>query len=342
MKFIAPFFLLQLSLCVSYAQWTPQSSGTDAHFRSISAVNEKIVWAGGSKGTVLHTVNGGTTWEVLHVQGAEKLDFRGIHGLDAQTAVAVSAGLAEEGQARIFRTNDGGKTWKEVWQTTEKGVFLDGISFWDAKNGLIFGDPIGTKIYLLKTADGGQTWQRISPSQLPENKAGEAAFAASNSTMVLQGKKNVWIGTGGSDHARVFYSTDRGTTWQVTDTPMAANASSGIFGLNFWDAKNGIAVGGNYKADKDASDNVIVTHDGGQTWQKATPTQPAGLKEAVRKLKNGYLVAVGPAGTSLSKDNGQTWQALTNAPVGLHAMTCVGNACWAIGAKSALVYLRFP
>lgn len=342
MKFFAPFFLLCLSFCWSYAQWTPQSSGTDASFRSLSAVNERVVWAGGSKGTVLHTVDGGASWEVLRVPGAEKLDFRGIHGIDAQTAVAVSAGLAEDGQARIFRTSDGGKNWKEVWQTTEKGVFLDGISFWDAKNGLIFGDPINQKIYLLKTSDGGQTWQRLSPAQLPDNKPNEAAFAASNSTMVLQGKSNVWIGTGGSELARVFYSSNRGESWKVVTTSMVANASSGIFGLCFWNAKNGIAVGGNYKADKEAFDNVIVTKDGGKSWQKATATQPAGLKEAVRKLKNGYLVAVGPAGTSLSKDNGQAWEPLQNAPTGLHAMACVGNTCWAIGGKGALVVLRFP
>lgn len=342
MKFIMSFLVLLLIIQTGYSQWEPQMSGTDASFRSISAVNEKVVWAGGTKGTVLRTTNGGKNWEVLGVNGAEKLDFRGIHGINAQTAVAVSAGLAEEGQARIYRTNDAGKTWKEVWNTSEKGVFLDGISFWDAKNGLIFGDPIQNKIYLLKTSDGGQTWQRLVPDELPDNRPNEAAFAASNSTMVLYGKKNAWIGTGGNDHARVFYTSDRGVTWKVTDTPLTANASSGIFGLCVWDAKNGIAVGGDYKADKEASENVIMTHDGGKTWKLTTATQPAGLKEAVRKLKNGYLVAVGPAGTSLSKDNGQTWEGLSNSPAGLHAMACVGNICWAIGSKGTLVVLRFP
>lgn len=340
MKLLFTIFLTVLFTTIGFAQWTIQNSNTDAHFRAISAVNQDVVWAGGSKGTVLRTTNGGQNWEVIKVSGAEKLDFRGIKGIDPQTAVAVSAGLAEEGQARIYRTTDAGKTWDVVWQTDQKGVFLDGVAFWDKSNGIIFGDPIDNHLYLLRTSDGGKTWQRLSPTVLPANLPNEASFAASNSTMVVLGSKNVWIGTGGADHARVFRSTDRGQTWQVIDTEMAANASSGIFGLRFWDAKQGIAVGGNYKADKEAFENVILTQDGGKTWQKATPTQPAGLKEAVVRLKNGNLIAVGPAGSCISKDNAQTWQPLVGAPTGLHALTSVGNTCWATGAKGVIVVLK--
>lgn len=340
MKLLFTIFLTVLFTTIGFAQWTIQNCNTDAHFRAISAVNQDVVWAGGSKGTVLRTTNGGQNWEVIKVSGAEKLDFRGIKGIAPQTAVAVSAGLAEEGQTRIYRTTDAGKTWDVVWQTDQKGVFLDGVAFWDKSNGIIFGDPIDNHLYLLRTSDGGKTWQRLSPTVLPANLPNEASFAASNSTMVVQGSKNVWIGTGGADHARVFRSTDRGQTWQVIDTDMAANASSGIFGLRFWDAKQGIAVGGNYKADKEAFENVIMTQDGGKTWQKATPTQPAGLKEAVVRLKNGNLVAVGPAGSCISKDNAQTWQPLVGAPTGLHALTSVGNTCWATGAKGVMVVLK--
>lgn len=341
MKLPSQLFFLFLFPFVTFAQWTPQNSGTDAHFRSISAINEDVVWAGGSRGTVLRTADGGANWAIIKVQGAEKLDFRGIKGIDEKTAVAVSAGLAEEGQARIYRTDDAGKTWQQVWQTEQKGVFLDGVAFWDKKNGIIFGDPIDNHLYLLKTADGGKTWKRISPTGLTANLPNEASFAASNSTMVVQGSKNVWIGTGGADHARVFYSSDRGQSWQVADTPMKANASSGIFGLRFWDANHGVAVGGDYKADKEAFENVIVTQDGGKTWKKTTSTNPAGLKEAVVKLKNGTLVAVGPAGSCISKDEAQTWAPLTGALAGLHALTSVGNTCWAIGSKGQIVRLTY-
>lgn len=341
MKTFFGFFYLLTSLTLT-AQWIPQNSGTDAHFRAISAINANVVWAGGSKGTVLRTTDGGEKWEVLKVAGAEKLDFRGMQGIDENTAVAVSAGLglAEEGQARIYRTTDAGKTWQQVWQTDQKGVFLDGVAFWDKKNGIIFGDPIAHQFFLLRTTDGGQTWERIFSILLPNTLEGEAAFAASNSTITVQGKNNVWIGTGGASRARIFYSTDRGDSWKVAETPMKAGPSAGIFGVRFWDALHGMAVGGDYKADKAAFENVVVTQDGGKTWQMRTPTTPSGLKEAVVKLKNGTLVAAGPAGSCISKDNGQTWQTLTDSPTGLHALTTVGNTCWAIGAKGVIVVLK--
>ncbi|MFN3380513.1 MAG: WD40/YVTN/BNR-like repeat-containing protein, partial [Runella zeae] len=60
---------------VLFAQWRLQSSGTVSSFRAISAVNDKVVWASGSQGTVLRTTDGGTTWNVIRVNGAEKLDF---------------------------------------------------------------------------------------------------------------------------------------------------------------------------------------------------------------------------------------------------------------------------
>jgi len=57
-----------------------------------------------------------------------------------------------------------------------------------------------------------------------------------------------------------------------------ARASSGIFSLAFQDAKNGIAVGGDY-AHPESSDlpNILVTTDGGATWRASAPTTPAGM-----------------------------------------------------------------
>jgi photosystem II stability/assembly factor-like uncharacterized protein len=107
----------------------------------------------------------------------------------------------------------------------------------------------------------------------------EGAFAASNSCLTVQGKGNVWFATGGAKVARVFRSNDRGKTWQVAETPMhPANASSGIFSLVFTDAKNGIAVGGDYQK-PEGSDlpNMLLTHDGGSIWEGGPQTDPPAI-----------------------------------------------------------------
>jgi photosystem II stability/assembly factor-like uncharacterized protein len=330
--------LILLFSATVQAQWQSQNSGTTAHFRAISVVDDEVVWIGGSKGTVLKTTNGGQTWEQKSVIGAEKLDFRGIAAIDANRAIALSAGLAEDGAARIYRTSDGGQNWQLVWQTDQKGVFMDGVHFWDKKHGIAFGDPIDNRLFLLTTSDGGKSWKQFKGNNLPLMLPNEAAFAASNSTMIVEGKKNVWIGTGGSNKARVFRSSNRGKTWQISTTPINAGAASGIFGLRFFDAQNGMAVGGDYKNEDAISRNVIETNDGGQTWQ--TKNIELGFREAVVKVKQ-KLIVVGPTGSNISADNGQTWQAMSHHIKGFHALGVGSKRCWAVGAKGIIAVCEF-
>ena len=324
--------LLFLGAVAMQAEWVLQPTpATNSSLRSVQAVNAKVVWAGGTGGTCLRTLDGGATWEKLIVPSAERLDFRGVAAFDTQTAIVMGAGEAERGLARMFRTSDGGQHWQLVFQTDEKGAFLDCVSFWDERAGLALGDPIDGKGYLLRTADGGRTWERIPPGQLPVMLPNEATFAAGNSAMVMQGASNVWIATGGAERARVFRSIDRGQTWRVAETPMPAGPTAGIFGLQFLDAQRAVGVGGDHQRVRAASDNVIVTSDGGRTWRKVAPTDPPGLKEAAVALGGDVLVAVGPSGTSLSRDFGSSWQKIDLAP--FHAACCAEGQCWAVGGR---------
>src|SRR5262245_65840606 len=88
------------------AQWIPQQSNTTAEFRGLIAVSPTIVWASGTRGRVARTTDGGATWVVDSVRGADSLDFRDIDARSALVAHALSAGEAEGGLAKIFRTID--------------------------------------------------------------------------------------------------------------------------------------------------------------------------------------------------------------------------------------------
>ncbi len=108
MKKIHFIFISLLIAFQTNAQWQKQISNTEANFRSICAVTNKIVWIGGSQGTFLRTIDGGKTWETKQVHGAETLDFRDVHAFDSQTAILMSAGEAEKGNAKFYRTIDAG------------------------------------------------------------------------------------------------------------------------------------------------------------------------------------------------------------------------------------------
>ncbi len=305
MKIILCLFTLLFAAQFTSAQWIKQTVNTAASLRGLSVVNTKIVWASGTGGTFLRTVDGGTTWEVGAVAGAEKLDFRDVEAFDAKTAYVLSIGNGED--SRIYKTINGGKTWKLQFKNTNAKAFFDAIACWDKNNCIAMSDPVGNKFVLINTTDGGATWKPMDTKDMPATKNGEAAFAASGTCLITQGKNNAFIVSGGTD-ARVFRSTDRGKTWNVSDTPIVkGTAGSGIFSIAMFDAKNGVIVGGNYeKPVETASTNLAVTNDGGQTWTAGRGL--SGYRSGVAFINKRELIVVGSNGLDRSHDGGTTWQ----------------------------------
>ena len=317
------------------ASWHRQSVPSTASCRSVSAVSALVAWAGCSSGRVFRTVDGGATWTADTVPGAARLDFRGIRAFDANTAVITSAGPAEQGQARIFRTIDGGRHWSLTWSDTTKGIFLDGVAFWDSRHGFTFSDPVNGRFVILTTLDGGVTWRPVAPENIPPVLPREAAFAASNTQLAVQGTSNAWIATGGGAEARVFRSTDRGRSWRVSSTGVAAGASAGLFGIAFSDARHGLAVGGDYTIARGPTDYALRTDDGGATWTSAGAQRPDGVTQGLALIPASsppVFVAVGAHGTAFTRDFGATWifgDTITSWGVGFAAP----GAGWVAGPR---------
>ena len=320
-------------------RWTLQTSGVTARLRGVSAVSERVAWASGSGATVLRTTDGGATWNKLTVT-TETLDFRDVDAIDAQTAYVLSIGNGAA--SRIYKTTDAGATWTMQFKSDDEKVFLDAMSFWDANHGIVFGDSVGGQLYILTTGNGGRTWTRVSPASLPPALENEGAFAASGTNIALFGKTHAWIGTGAGARSRVLRTTDRGRTWQVADTPLAAGSSIGIFSIAFRDAKHGMVVGGDYRKEQEAVDNVAVTSDGGVTWKLVKGL--SGFRSVVAYVpgaKKPALVALGPSGGDYSLDDGQTWSPIEGRGFDTFSFVPHKPTGWAAGANGALGKLVF-
>ncbi len=322
--------------------WIVQASGTKASLRGLSVVDDRTAWASGSNGTVLRTVDGGSTWTALPVPGAAATDFRDVEAFGPDEAIVMGIGRP----ATIYRTTDGGRTWARTFFDDSPGVFLDGLAFFDQKNGLAAGDPMGGRFFLISTADGGATWGPLPPASRPAALDGEAAFAASGTSLGVRNGVRVWLCTGGTA-SRVWRSEDRGRHWQVSPSALLAGSpSAGGFSVAFWDERSGITVGGDYKAEASAAGNAAVSADGGLTWTPVKGHPPGGFREAVAFIPGTsppVAVAVGPSGSDYSLDMGRTWTPIVT-PAGLHALGFAksGRAGWAVGREGLIAKLIRP
>lgn len=334
------FFLLLLAPLLSFAQQyslKQLATGKNTSMRGISVVSDQIAWVSGSNGQVGKTNDGGVTWEWTQPKGYEKLDFRDIEAFDEQNAVIVNAGSP----AYILLTADGGKNWKEVYKNTDSLIFLDGMGFWNRNEGIIFGDPINRKMQLLKTIDGGQTWSDISANLKQELAIGEAGFAASGTTIRTSNDGKVWIASGGKV-ANIYYSADYGKKWKVYSCPIIQGESStGPFSIAFSNNKYGVVVGGNYLKDKENSNNVLLTANGGKTWTK--PVSPVlGYRSAVEHIKGKLWVATGSSGTDYSIDNGLNWTNISTLNFNAIQKAKAGSLILLTGNRGNIYQLVLP
>ena len=314
--------------------WETLKVETTASFRGLSVASDRVIWASGTRGTVIHSVDGGASWRVDSIPGAATMDLRAVHARSADVAhVAATAG-------RIWRTADGGKSWSLRYQAADTTMFLDAIAFFDDRHGLALGDPMGGRFVILVTRDGGDTWNEAAAESRPEAMEGEAAFAASGTSLVLMASRLAWLGTGGSA-ARVFRTVDAGATWTVAPSAIPPRAGTGgVFSVAFADMMHGIVVGGDYERADSSAGTAAFTSDGGVTWSPATRF-PRGYRSGVtmrRKQDDVIAIAVGTTGSDVSRDGGLTWSPLDATPFNAVQFAPSGVA-FAVGARGRVAKL---
>ena len=316
-----------------------QTSGTTALLQAVSAVSEKIVWVSGHSGAVLRSLDGGATWLIRPVPGAERLQFRDIHALSADVAWIMSAG---DGPAStIYRTTDGGATWTRQFLNADSIAFYDCITMFDVKHGIAFSDAPDGKLRILRTEDG-EHWNLLPTTGLPPALKGEGGYAASGGCVVSVGERNGWIAAG-TPQSRVWRTTDAGMSWEVFPTPLASGPGVGVAAVAFRDANHGIAVGGRSGSRADTtSAAVATTDDGGRTWTLRGRPPPGSLYGVSWVPGGGTLTALAAAtgGLMLTRDAGDTWTALSTNQY--WSVGAFGSFAWAVGPGGRITRVEFP
>jgi photosystem II stability/assembly factor-like uncharacterized protein len=272
--------------------------------RALVLDNEKV-WFAADKSRFASIDLKSNQKKEIQIPAEKSIEFRSI----AQTEKYIFI-LSVANPALLYRISKVDFSYELVYQEKHERVFYDSMQFWNDSEGIAIGDPIEGCFSVIITRDGGNTWQKTPSYQLPKLEEGEAAFAASNTNIVIKGN-STWLVSGGKK-SRVFFSDDKGKSWSVYETPMVQGKQmTGIFTADFYDSKIGFVSGGNYEELTQNFDNKAATHDGGKTWQLVAQNQGFEYTSCVQyipKSKGKELVSVGASGIFYSNDGGNGWK----------------------------------
>ncbi len=268
--------------------------------------------SGQPAGRIFATVDGGTHWSAL---AAPCPDVSLIAFVDGRNGWLLCQGQQSMSGATkaLYATSDGGRRWVE---TAASGAGMghaplpyagDATGLFLASRGYLAVDGVG----LLRSGDGGKTWQPVAARGLPQGPLSNFA-----SFGILPGGFG-WA-VGAQSHAAtseaytflLFETEDAGLRWRAVYPPTLP------FGATVSDLGGGAALG--VGGTLGSPWQLIVSRDGGRTWTTAAnlPFEPSG---GISAFPHGNLVALGTneQGVNIlerSRNRGTTWSAEPTIP----------------------------
>jgi|GEM_PF-1373307 len=309
---------------VVFSQWSLQTSPTSKTLKHVKAVDVNILWASGYNGVVLKTHNGGSTWIQSTLTDTAYHNIS-IDAIDSLTAW-VTGTKDNKIEAKIWKTTDGGITWKEQWYGSP--AYGNSILMLDSLNGIAFFDYAGPAVewLLLTTSDGGTTWNKVPQTNMPQVDSINVELGLENS-LVNFGDK-VWFSSYSQKEARIYISTDKGLNWSKSG-PLLRDALERSLYLAPVSELNLVALGG--------SGLPGFSYDGGITWTFPRTHSIGIFATAITCIPNtSTLIAVGLSGKSMiSKDYGVNWTRLETTPeaADLHSVEALSETkTWSAGS----------
>lgn len=327
MKKLILFFLILFTFTTNHLQAQKivvLDSNGHISLRGLSVVNDKVIWASGSDGSIAISTNGGKSFTWKTVKGFEKTDFRDIEAFDKKTAVIMGVGSP----AYILRTDDAGNTWKKVYENNDTSMFLDAMEFWNDMSGIVIGDPIEGKFFIGRTFDGGKTWQTIPQKNEPVAVDGEACFAASGTNIRKLTRDEAVFVSGGIQSN--FFKRNQKFRLPILQGSSTTGANSIAIHKNIM-----IVVGGDFTKPAGTTGNCAISEDGGITWKSPT-TPPFGYRSCVEYIGGNKWITCGINGVDISDDNGSNWRNISNHSFNTVIKSKKGKDIFLVGSKGRI------
>lgn len=290
--------------------WTDGFYNQSSSIMQFSPLDTQVIFGSTREGEIIRTADGGLTWSRI-ISGVSDAPF--VHFFNEQTGIYTSTW-----DSHIYKTYNGGSTW---WPKNNGEIYANSLRFFDQATGVV--SSRNGDIY--STTDQGETWQ-LNPSSLPSTHFFTASFinpqqgimgGSTGATAVLPGDStslvrvsrsvsnnnlmgmffiNDSIAFVGSDHGKIYTTTDRWDTWDSLTIPFEAS----IYKLSFPDAQTGyaLAVWGEYR--------IYKTTDGGETWQQLSSLSGEDIYDMVFLDSNIGIISTSN-GIYRTADGGLSW-----------------------------------
>ena len=265
-----------------------------------------IGWIVGDWGTLLKTTDGGKTFTEIDGSVFGRKSLKGIHFVNETHGWIVTyntpTSTTQENAGYIYRTTDGGVTWREQFATK---AALFSVCFIDNQTGWVVGD----RRSVFQTSDGGETWQFVTDGSnqrhktsygQPEYLGNEPLHTFTLYDVAFTDDQNGWIV---GDLGVILHTSSGGKgKWKhQRGGPRFHNSADAVLlGVDFISKQLGWVVGEN--------GTILHTRNGGVTWE--SQSNPSHLLVGVCAVspEEGYVV--GDRGAILrTEDGGVKWQA---------------------------------
>jgi len=280
-------------------KWKQAEVPVSSTLTSIHFTDEKSGWVVGHGGVILHTKNGGITWEKqFDGNQANLLILAQINQKLHNLKQAYNAADELEQEDLLFEIEDTEYALSDAEFDAEMGAanpFLD-VWFENEQHGYV----VGAYGFFFVTNDGGKKWEFIA------GRMDNIDRYHLNAIQKIKGGALLIAGEAGA----LYSSTDMGNTWETLYGPYQGS----YFGIQNTKNQNEVLVYG-------LRGNVYKSMDDGQSWEAIeTPVSTSLAGSALSD--DGTITLVGFSGTVLtSKDDGQSFK--LNERVSLDAYTDV-------------------
>ncbi|MCK6619973.1 MAG: hypothetical protein L6Q94_05715 [Calditrichia bacterium] len=295
---------------------------------AVDQQNPDVVWVGTGEGNprnshnsgngIYKSLDGGKTWQHLGLDNTRNVHRVIVHPQNSDIAYVAALGSAwgENPERGVYKTSDGGKTWKQILYLDAKTGAADLVmdpsnpnklfaAMWEYRRWPWFFKSGGPGSGLYVTFDGGETWKKRSDKDgLPEGEFGRIGLAVARSNpdvvyALIEAKKN-----------GLYRSDDGGFKWRKTADKNIGNRPF-YYAEIYVDPSNENRLYNLYSI-------VSVSEDGGKTFQTLIPwnkIHPDHHAWWIHPADPDFMIDGNDGGLAITHDRGKTWRFVENLPL---------------------------